>query len=146
MDDAVDALVESERQIYQWLLDWRAEIDAIENYAEVPVHLADEVTVAPAHVVPRLGPILTAMARRARHLHQGHLSMGRNPGYGQDHPDVHASGNTAYGARQVLALGLGVHLGLSAQHADWLAQGLVGYELPMPAVEARKREERDRRE
>jgi hypothetical protein len=116
-------LVESFRRSDAWLLDWRTEIEGVTRYAGKPVHPADAVAIDPGDVAGRLGPALTVMARAARLMHEGATGWREDIG-----DDLQASqlAHKAWGARDVLALGLGIHLQLSREQARWLADALVG--------------------
>ncbi|MET9265256.1 hypothetical protein [Amycolatopsis sp. NPDC004079] len=137
----MDDILESLRRSDEWLLDWEAEIEGVARCVEARRHPDGPAATECAHDVPRLGPELTAMAGRARelqHYYEENLRIS-----GQDHPDTAALGNRAWGAREVLALGLGVRFGLGAAEARWLADALAGFRLEneWPALAAR----RDRR-
>ncbi|GAA0650952.1 hypothetical protein GCM10010174_88330 [Kutzneria viridogrisea] len=125
-------MTEHHRQREGWLLDWREEIAAVHAYATVPVHPHDVVRIAAEHVVPRLGAALTAQAREARRLQLDAREMAEDCARRglDDHRDLHLTSNLAWGARTLLTVGLGVHLGLDHQHATWLAEALSGFDLP----------------
>lgn len=127
MDKWADRVIEYERRKEEFLLEWREEIAAVEAYGQVPVHPGDSFTIAAEYVVPRLGPELTAMARAARRLTRLAAGTARNLRDHPDHPDLQHGADQAWGARQVFAVGLGVHLGLAGEYAEWLAEGLSGY-------------------
>ncbi|MFD7161696.1 hypothetical protein ACFV9C_44425 [Kribbella sp. NPDC059898] len=118
--------VEYDRRQAAWLLDWRDEIEDVERYAQTPVPMFDQARIAPENVVGRLGPELTAMARAARRLQAEAVRLRSNPKIAAE--DVSTWLGRSWGAHELLALGLGVHLGLSHTEATWLADGLTGYD------------------
>lgn len=131
MGDWADQVIADDENRQRFLLDWQDEIRAVKRYGQVPVHPHD-LTIAPEYVVAGLGPALTAMARAAARLER----LGRGTQRHHDnpaHPDVQVGINVAWGARQALAVGLGVQLNLSFQHATWLADALAGYETEIAA-------------
>lgn len=126
---AANQLLDYERRKQEFLQDWQDVIGAVEAYSTVILNRADSVTIAPEHVIERLGPELTAMARATRRLERLARGTARRLRDEPDHPDrVHGS-SQAWGARQALAVGLGVHCGLNLEHAEWLAEGVSGFEV-----------------
>ena len=128
-------LVESIRRSDAWLLDWRPEIEAVVRYAGKPLHPADAVMIDPADVAGRLGPELTVMAREARLRSAGVTEWRENVG---DDLQARLLEYRAWGARDVLALGLAVHLQLTREHAGWLADALTGNDGPRRHIDARR--------
>lgn len=112
----------------EFLLDWHNEVAAAKAYSQTPVRIEDTVLIGPEHVIARLGPELSAMTRATARLERLARGTARAHRATPDHQDVRLGENLAWGARQVLAVGLGVHLELSLQHATWLAEALSGYE------------------
>jgi hypothetical protein len=126
--DWADDVMDEQRRIGEFLLDWHDEIAAAKAYSQTPVRIDDTVLIASEHVIARLGPELSAMTRATARLERLARGTARTRRSTPDHPDVRMGENLAWGARQVLAVGLGVHLELSLQHATWLAEALSGYE------------------
>ncbi|MFD7161269.1 hypothetical protein ACFV9C_42255 [Kribbella sp. NPDC059898] len=131
-------ILEHERRQAAWLLDWRDEIDGVERYAKTPVQQFEQARIAPENVVGRLGPELTAMARFARREWATAVRMRANPAIADK--DVECWNNRAWGACDLLALGLGVHLDLPYAEAMWLAEGLTGYEIGATLTQGPPRE------
>lgn len=123
MRDASDDMVGSFRRSDAWLLDWRTEIEGVIRYASKPVHPANATTIDPTDVAGRLGPALTAMAREVRLMQDGMTEWREEVG-----EDLQARlfEYRSWGARDVLAIGLGTHLQLTREQAGWLADALIG--------------------
>lgn len=126
--DWADSVIDEQNRMREFLLDWQNEIAAAKAYSQTPVQIPDTICIAPEYVIPRLGQELTAMVRAAARLERLSRGTARVRRSRPDHPDVHAGSNLAWGARQVLAVGLGVHLTLALEQATWLAEALTGYE------------------
>ncbi|UUV32273.1 2'-5' RNA ligase family protein [Amycolatopsis roodepoortensis] len=127
--DAMQRLVEQDRRRQAWLLDWRDEIAAAARYARVPIPSFTPVATPAEHIIPRLGPELTAIARAGASIRRmGAAAIARDP----RHPDSMYLQGQLSGAIEALETGLGQRLRLPFTESRWLAEALTGDDGPAP--------------
>lgn len=121
--DATRRLIEHDRRRQAWLLDWRDEIAAAARYARIPIPKFTPVDTPVEHIIPQLGPELSAIARTAAIIRRlGAATIARDP---NDPYAMYLQGELI-GAIEALETGLGQRLHLPYTEANWLAEALTG--------------------